>query len=128
VGWKRVVVAVAAVAVVVAVVVVGGDEIGGMEGRGCGRELDRFDVEGGDGGMRVGKMGFEGRMKGLMHKRRKWTADDTACAGTESNIVEGSLVRRRIAGFVVLEESDIAADGTVVAVAVVVVVVVVASG
>ena len=114
------------------VVVVGqGDEILSMEGRGCGGEFDRVAVGDGGGGMKVDKMGFEGRMRGWMHMWRRWIADGTACEGMESNTVV--IHRGRgIEGFGVLEELDIVVDGTVVLVAAVAVVdavvVVVASG
>jgi hypothetical protein len=110
-------------------VVVVDDVIVSMEGRGCGREFDRVDVGDGGGGMKVGKMGFEGRMSGSMHKWRRWTADGTACEGMESNTVaedRGTGIGR----VGVLVELDTVVDGTVAfGVAVVVAVVVaVASG
>lgn len=111
------------------VVVVVDDEIVSMEGRGCGREFDRVDVGDAGGGMKVGKMGFEGRMRGSMHKWRRWTADGTACEGMESNTAAEHR-GRRIGRVGVLEELDIVVDGTVAFVVAVAdaVVVAVASG
>jgi len=116
VGWGR-------------VVVVVDDEIVSMEGRGYGREFDRVDVGDGDGGMKVGKMGFEGMTKVSMRKWRRWTADDTACEGMESNTAAEDRGRGS-GGFGVLGESDTVVDGTAVLVVAVVdaVVVAVASG
>jgi hypothetical protein len=61
------------------VVVVLGDDFASMEGWGCGREFERVEVGDGGGGMMVDKMGLEGRMRGWMHKWRRWTVDGTAC-------------------------------------------------
>src|SRR5271170_3882830 len=97
VGWGR-------------VVVVVDDEIGRMEGSVCGREFDRVDVEDGGGGMKVGKMGFEGTMRGWIRKLKRWTADGMACEGIESNIA--AEPRGRGIGRVgVLEALDMVVDG-----------------
>lgn len=89
---------------------------------GCGMELDQVDVGGGGGGMKVDKMGFEGRTKGSMWKWRRWIADDMASEDMESNTGGGHL-GRKLAAVGVLEELGMVADGTAVVAVVVVIVV-----
>lgn len=92
-----------------------GDEIVSTGAMGCGRVLNRVGVGGGGGGMKVDKMGFEGRTKGSMRKWRKWIADDMACEDMESSTA-GGHPGRKIAGVGVLEELGMVVDGTAVVV------------
>ena len=90
-------------------------------------EFDRVDVGVGDGGMKVDKMGSEGRTKGSKRKWRRWIADDMASEDMESNTAGGHLSGGK-PGVLVFSRSRIWLLMVLVHVVAVVVVIVVASG